>query len=216
MTPAARSARTKRPARPETEVVFDPATYVDGVPFDALARLRRDTPVVWVAEIPVLGWPEGPGFWLVLRHADVESVLTRPKLFSSSLGATQIRDPATPQALGYVRRMMLNMDPPEHSRLRRLLSRSFTPRAVAQLEDRIRGHARAICDHVLAGAQGECDFAKDVAADLPLLTLADVVRLVQPGHRLPGPRLRLLGRVRPGGGHAHGSGGPLGAAGPGR
>src|ERR1035438_4593302 len=140
------------PGWPVTEVVFDPATYVDGVPFDALAVLRRDTPVAWVAEIPVLGWPEGPGFWLVLRHAEVESVLTRPQLFSSSLGATQIRDPATPQALGYVRRMMLNMDPPEHSRLRRLLGRSFTPRAVAQLEQRIRGHARAICDRVLVSS----------------------------------------------------------------
>jgi cytochrome P450 len=164
-------------ARPDTEVVFDPATYVDGVPFDALARLRRDHPVVWVPEIPVLGWPEGPGFWLVLRHAAVESVLTRPELFSSALGATQIRDPATPQALGYVRRMMLNMDPPEQSRLRRLLTRSFTPRAVSRLGDRIRGHARAICDRVLVGAAGECDFAKDLAADLPLLTLADVLGL---------------------------------------
>jgi cytochrome P450 len=147
------------------------------VPFDALARLRRDHPVVWVPEIPVLGWPEGPGFWLVLRHAAVESVLTRPELFSSALGATQIRDPATPQALGYVRRMMLNMDPPEQSRLRRLLTRSFTPRAVSRLGDRIRGHARAICDRVLVGAAGECDFAKDLAADLPLLTLADVLGL---------------------------------------
>ena len=163
------------PVRPDTEVVFDPATYTGGVPFDALARLRRDHPVVWVPEIPVLGWPEGPGFWLVLRHAAVQSVLARPELFSSALGATQIRDPATPQALGYVRRMMLNMDPPEHSRLRRLLTRSFTPRAVALLEDKIRGHARAICDRVLTGAAGECDFAKDLAADLPLLTLADVL-----------------------------------------
>jgi cytochrome P450 len=161
--------------RPDTEVVFDPATYTAGVPFDALARLRRDIPVAWVAEVPVLGWPAGPGFWLVLRHADVESVLRRPELFSSALGATQIRDPATPQALDYVRRMMLNMDPPEQSRLRRLLSRSFTPRAVAQLEDGIRGHARAICDRVFAGPGGECDFAKDVAADLPLLALADVL-----------------------------------------
>ncbi|MGH3190781.1 MAG: cytochrome P450 [Streptosporangiaceae bacterium] len=161
--------------RPDTEVVFDPATYTTGVPFDALARLRRDAPVVRMDEIPVLGWPAGPGFWLVLRHAEVESVLRRPELFSSSLGATQIRDPATPQALGYVRRMMLNMDPPEHSRLRRLLSRSFTPRAVAQLEDGIRDHARAICDRAFAGPRGECDFAKDVAADLPLLALADVL-----------------------------------------
>ena len=162
-------------ARPDTEVVYDPATYTGGVPYQALARLRRESPVVWAEEIPVLGWPGGPGFWLVLRHPDVEQVLTQPRLFSSWLGATQIRDPATPAALGYVRRMMLNMDPPEHSRLRRLLGRSFTPRAVAGLEQRIRGYARSLCDRVLAGARGECDFAKDLAADLPLLTLADVL-----------------------------------------
>jgi cytochrome P450 len=162
-------------ARPDTEIVFDPATYVGGVPFDALARLRRDDPVVWADEIPVLGWPAGPGFWFVLRHADVESVMRQPRLFSSWLGATQIRDPATPAALRYVRNMMLNMDPPEHSRLRQLLTRSFTPRAVARLEERIRGHARALCDRAFAGRRGECDFAKDVAADLPLLTLADVL-----------------------------------------
>ena len=118
-------------ARPDAEVVYDPATYVGGVPYQALARLRRESPVVWAQEIPVLGWPGGPGFWLVLRHADVERVLTQPRLFSSWLGATQIRDPGTPAALGYVRQMMLNMDPPEHSRLRRLLGRSFTPRSVA-------------------------------------------------------------------------------------
>jgi cytochrome P450 len=162
-------------ARPDTEVVYDPATYTGGVPYPALARLRRESPVAWTQEIPVLGWPGGPGFWLVLRHADVEQVLTQPRLFSSWLGATQIRDPATPAALGYVRQMMLNMDPPGHSRLRRLLARSFTPRAVAGLEQRIRGYARSLCDRVLAGERGECDFAKDLAADLPLLTLADVL-----------------------------------------
>src|SRR5262249_31753354 len=164
--------------------VFDPSSYVGGVPFEALARLRRESPVVWVAETAVLGWPEGPKFWLVLRHAEVESVLARPQLFSSSLGATQIRDPATPQALGYVRQMMLNMDPPDHSRLRQLLSRSFTRRAVSQLEHRIRCHARAICDRVITGPRGECDFAKDVAADLPLLTLADVLGMPQQDRRL--------------------------------
>jgi len=101
--------------------------------------------------------------------------VTSPHRYSSAAGGTQIRDPATPRALAYVRRMMLNMDPPEHSRLRRLLSRSFTPRAVAQLEGRIRGHALAICEKTFNEKNGECDFAKDVAADLPLLTLADVL-----------------------------------------
>jgi cytochrome P450 len=179
---SAGSGRTA--ARSDTGVVFDPATYVKGVPYAALARLRPRSPVVWVDEVPVLDWPGGPGFWLVLRHAEVESVMKQPKLFSSWLGATQIRDPATPGALRYVRRMMLNMDPPEHSRLRRLLSRSFTPRAVGHLEQRIRGHARALVDQALVGQPGECDFAKDLAADLPLLTLADVLGVPEQDRRL--------------------------------
>jgi cytochrome P450 len=162
--------------RADTDVVFDPSTYARGVPFEALARLRRERPVAWVEERPVLGWPGGPGFWLVLRHADVQEVLSRPQAFSSALGGTQTRDPATPEALRYVRRMMLNMDPPEHARLRRLLAQAFTPRAVARLEERIRGHARAVVARAVGGAEsGRCDFARDVAADLPLLTLAEVL-----------------------------------------
>ena len=163
----------------------------------------------------------------MLRHADVESVLRRPELFSSSLGATQIRDPATPEALGYVRRMMLNMDPPEHSRLRRLLSRSFTPRAVARLEDRIRGHARAICDRLFAGPRGECDFAKDVAADLPLLALADVLGVPEQdrwllfdwSNRVIGyqdPDYASSAEFDPAARHADGPRGARAAAGPGR
>jgi cytochrome P450 len=156
--------------------LVDPRTYVDGVPYGLLATLREATPVVWVDEPPLLGLPGGPGFWLVLRHADVESVLKRPGLFSSWLGATQVRDPATPEALDYVRRMMLNMDPPEHGRLRRPVARSFTPRAVAALEAGIRANAAALVTRMLGDAdEGTCDFARDLAADLPLLTLADVL-----------------------------------------
>jgi cytochrome P450 len=156
--------------------LHDPRTYVHGVPYDDLARLRRAYGVVRVDEPAILGAAAGPGYWLVLRHADVQQVMTDPATFSSAAGGTQIRDPATPRDLAYVRRMMLNMDPPEHSRLRRMVARSFTPRAVAQLETGIRGHARRIVDRMLAdAASGECDFAKDVAADLPLLTLADVL-----------------------------------------
>lgn len=150
--------------------LLDPATYSEGVPFDLLARLRREEPVAWIDE------PDGPGFWLVLRHADVQTVLGHPEIFSSWLGGTQTRDPATPDALRYVRRMMLNMDPPEHTRLRRLLARSFTPRAVAQLEDRIGAHARAIVARATGGRTGgRLDFVKDVAADLPLLALAEIL-----------------------------------------
>ena len=156
--------------------LIDPDTFESGVPYALLSRLRRESPVVWVDEPPLAGWPGGPGFWLVLRHADVTNVLRQPEVFSSWLGGTQVRDPASPTALAFARQMMLNQDPPEHGRLRRLLTRSFTPRAVALLEISIRANAAALVDRALGTADtGECDFATDIAADLPLLTLADVL-----------------------------------------
>jgi cytochrome P450 len=156
--------------------LIDPDTYVTGVPYDLLATLRRAAPVVWVDEPALHGWPAGTGFWLVLRHTEVETVLKQPRLYSSWLGATQIRDPATPEALAYVRRMMLNMDPPDHGRLRRMVGRSFTPRAVAALEAGIRASAATLVGRALqTSAAGTADFATDIAADLPLLTLADIL-----------------------------------------
>jgi cytochrome P450 len=160
----------------EPSPLMDPETFVSGVPFDLLARLRRDSPVVRVAEPALDGWPGGPGFWLVLRHTDVTAVLRQHDVYSSRLGGTQVRDPSSPAALAFVRQMMLNQDPPEHSRLRRLLTRSFTPRAVAALEANIRANAAALVARALGTAdEGTCDFATDIAADLPLLTLADVL-----------------------------------------
>ena len=165
-------------SRQATQRAHDPDTYVTGVPYADLAALRDQHGVVPVAEPERPGWPEGSGYWLVLRHEDVDRVVKDAGTFSSRLGGTQIRDPGSAEDLAFVRRMMLNMDPPEHSRLRRMLARSFTPRAVARLEEQILGHARGIVDRMLAvgsGSDGTCDFAKDVAADLPLLTLADVL-----------------------------------------
>jgi cytochrome P450 len=153
----------------DTDLIYYPDTYVRSVPHDALARLRTSAPVTWIEEKPVDDWPAGPGFWAVLRHAGVRRVLRDPRLFSSHLGATQIRDAPD---LGFVRRMMLNMDPPEHSRLRRLLAKAFTPRAIERLSARIEERARALVDAV--ADRGEADFAKEIAADLPLLTLADI------------------------------------------
>lgn len=146
--------------------ILDPLTYAEGVPYELLARLRAEGAVVRVDE------PDGPGFWLVTRHAEAREVLRTPRVFSSWLGGTQIRDPATPGALAFVRRMMLNQDPPEHTRLRGLLTRAFTPRAVARLSDRIDGWARELVG--AAVRRGAFDFAKDVAADLPLLVLSEV------------------------------------------
>lgn len=156
-----------------TSWLFDPRTYVDGVPYDRIAELRARGPVHWVDEPAVLGWEEGPGFWAVVSHELVGRVLRDADTFSSHLGATQIRDPATTDMLSFVQRMMLNQDPPEHSRLRRLLNRSFTPRAVAALEAGIEARAASIVDAVID--RGEADFASEIAAELPLMTLAEIM-----------------------------------------
>ena len=178
-----------RPVRmpsPGTAEVHDPQTYVSGAPLETLAALRESGDGVhWVAEPSLGGAAPGPGYWLVTRHADVRTVLRDPETFSSWLGATQVRDPGSAEDLAYVRRMMLNMDPPEHTRLRQPMTKSFTMRAVARLESQIDAHVTTILDRTLsldgssrhtgASEPRTVDFAKEVAADLPLLTLADVL-----------------------------------------
>ncbi len=152
--------------------LYDPRTYLAGLPLEAFARLRRECPVYWQEERAILDWPAGRGYWAITRYADVEFVNRNPQLFSSHLGATQIRDPK-PDDLEFQQKMMLNMDPPAHSRLRRIVSKAFTPKGVGRLESGIRERARAAVDRVAGG--GRCDFPQDLSADLPLWTLADVM-----------------------------------------
>ncbi|MBA8955469.1 cytochrome P450 [Actinomadura namibiensis] len=161
------------------EEIFLPATYAAGVPYAMFRRLREETPVAWIPEPPVGPWPAGTGYWAVLRHADVRHVLRTPADFSSHLGATQIRDPDTPEDLEFVRAMMLNQDPPSHSRPRRIVAAAFTPRAVRALEETIRARARAL----VSAAHGEVDFV-ELAADLPVWTLAHIMGVPDADRRL--------------------------------
>ncbi|MGW6495386.1 cytochrome P450 [Nonomuraea angiospora] len=162
--------------RPAVEV-FMPVTYESAVPYDLFAALREESPVCRIPEPAVGPWREGPGYWGVFRHADVKHVLRSPEDFSSQLGATQIRDPDTPGDLAFVQVQMLNMDPPGHSRLRRIVAAAFTPRAVRALERTIAERAAALF------AEGECDFV-EVAADLPVWTLAHVMGVPAQDKRL--------------------------------
>jgi cytochrome P450 len=152
--------------------VFDPRTFARGVPQDDLRLLRDTDPVSWQDEPEVGIWPAGPGFWAVTRYDDVRQVLRSPADFSSSLGATQIRDP-DPADLPFIRRMILNMDPPEQVRLRRLVTGAFTRRRLERFTQVIRERARAL----LAEVAGErrCDLPRDVTDDLPLQNLADLL-----------------------------------------
>ncbi|MGV9877825.1 cytochrome P450 [Streptomyces sp. NPDC003006] len=165
------------PTTPPVPDVFDPRLYAHGVPHDRYRVLRDHHPVAWQEEPGVFGWAAGPGFWAVTRHADVVRVLKDPATFSSYLGATQIRDPA-PDDLPFIRRMMLNQDPPAHGRLRRLVSRAFTPKRVARFEGRARERARALIAAALEGARtgdGTFDVVTEVTDEYALLNLADLL-----------------------------------------
>ncbi len=160
----------------DTDAIVNPDTYLDGVPHAAFTRLRADSAVVWMDEPAVPPWPAGPGFWGVVRHAEIKTVMRDPATYSSYARATQIIDPPDQAALDFVREMMLNQDPPRHSRLRKMLTRAFTPKAIARLEDRIAAWAGELVDRV--AADGQCDFA-ELAADLPLQTLAEIFGVPQ-------------------------------------
>ncbi|XVQ11520.1 cytochrome P450 [Spirillospora sp. CA-255316] len=161
------------------EEIFLPATYATGVPYGTFQRLRAQSPVCRIPEPAVGPWPAGPGYWAVFRHADVKHVLRTPELFSSNLGATQIRDPDTPADLEFVRAMMLNQDPPGHSRLRRIVAAAFSPRAVRALESAIDDRARTL----IGSARGELDFV-ELVADLPVWTLAHIMGVPSEDRRL--------------------------------
>ncbi|MES4902138.1 MULTISPECIES: cytochrome P450 [unclassified Streptomyces] len=163
------------------DAVFLPETYAAGVPYALFAEARATRPVCWIEEPAVGAWPAGPGFWAVFRHSDVKHVLRTPEVFSSHLGATQIRDPDTPGDLEFVRAMMLNQDPPDHSRTRRVVAAAFTPRAVRELRTVIEARARALVEAV--APRGEADFV-ELAADLPVWTLAHVMGVPESDRRL--------------------------------
>ena len=161
--------------------IFQPQTYAHAVPYERFAELRRSTPVCRLDEPAVGAWPAGPGYWGVFAHADVKRLLRDPATFSSHLGGTQIRDPETNEDLRFVRAMMLNQDPPAQSRLRRIVAAAFTPRAVRQLEAGIARRAAELVDAVLE--TGRADFV-DVAADLPVWTLARIMGVPDRDRRL--------------------------------
>lgn len=152
--------------------VFDPTVFAGGLPHAAFRELRDTAPVAWQDEPEVLGWPAGPGYWAVTRHADVKHVLRTPEVFSSWLGATQIRDPE-PDDLAFIRRMILNMDAPEHNRLRKVVAAVFTRRRLERSAERIADRARNLIGAV--ADRGECDLPVDVTDDFPLLNLADLL-----------------------------------------
>ncbi|MEZ5320897.1 MAG: cytochrome P450 [Microthrixaceae bacterium] len=148
----------------------DPDTFVDGVPHEEIARLRRAAPLSWQP----LSNPDDPddGFWAVLRHADVVRVARDPECFSASTGGIVV-ETLDDETLGMVRAMLLAMDPPRHGLYRKPLAETFTRRVIASLEPEIRALCREILDErvTIPARRGDgridVDFVSGVAAEVP-------------------------------------------------
>jgi cytochrome P450 len=158
--------------------------WVEGVPHDWFALLRREAPVFWQDE------RDGRGFWSLTRYDDVLAASKDWETFSSALGGTSLMD-LTPEQVES-RMSMLDADPPKHTRLRNIVNKAFTPRAVNAYEDRIRAQFRELIDE--AFARPELDFVDAVAVELPMrvlcelmgVPLADRRYLVELGNRMLG------------------------------
>jgi cytochrome P450 len=148
--------------------LYAPETYLEAPPHELFAELRRTNPVYW-QDIP-----GEPGYWAVLKHADVERVARTPKIYSASEGGVVLED-LEPDRLEQMRGMLLAMDPPRHTDYRRTMVKRFMPKVMGEMEDRIREITREI----LAGAaeQRDVEFVSDVTSSLPTRVIGELVGL---------------------------------------
>lgn len=161
-------------------VIADPATFARGVPHEEFAELRAAGGVSWVDE-PAL-WrhsaagralQRGSGFWAVTTHEAIIEASRRPEDFSSALKGAFLVDPRTQADLQTARQLLVNMDAPQHSRIRKLVTSVFTPRAIRELSENVHQHASEVVERAVAAES--FDGVTDLAAELPLLVLSDLL-----------------------------------------
>ena len=158
---------------------LDPDVNLAGLPVAELAELREAEPIHWVDVPSGCGGFEDKGYWIVTKHADVKEVSKRNDAFSSwQNGAI----PVWPKEMKFEqielqRNVMLNMDAPHHTRLRKIISRGFTPRAIARLEEELAQRAQNIAKS--AAAEGSGDFIEQVSCELPLQAIAGLLGVPQ-------------------------------------
>jgi cholest-4-en-3-one 26-monooxygenase len=153
--------------------LLDPDTFRLGRHHEMFQVIRAEDPVFWTEE------PRGGGFWSITRHADLITVNRDAHVFSSAEKGISIPDITLEGDM--VREMMLYMDPPRHTRYRLLVNKGFTPRMIGLLETHLAAKATAILDEVADA--GRCDFVSDVAAELPLQAIAELMGVPQDDRR---------------------------------
>jgi cholest-4-en-3-one 26-monooxygenase len=157
----------------------DPDLYAHRVPTEEFAELRRTAPVWWNAQRRGSAGYDDEGYWAVSRHADIMAISKHSELYSSWENTALIRTAeGTPRdQIEMQRVILLNMDPPEHTKVRGIVSRGFTPRSINNMHDSLRERAERIVATALR--EGTGDFVADVACELPLQAIADLIGVPQ-------------------------------------
>ncbi|MFF2086840.1 cytochrome P450 [Nocardia sp. NPDC058176] len=168
-----------RPNLPDGFDVTDPDIYAERVPVEEFAELRRTGQIWWNEQSPEVGGFHDDGFWVVSRHADVKEVSRRSDVFSTfeNTAIPRFNDDIERQQIELQRFVLLNMDAPEHTKLRKLISKGFTPRAVNGLRAELSARAEDIVRR--AAESGTGDFVTQVACELPLQAIAELIGVPQ-------------------------------------
>jgi len=174
--------------------LLDRDIFTRGVPHEWFTFLRREAPVYKHAE------PDGPGFWVITKYDDVVAVGRDGVTFSSDQrrgGVVGLEGVAADYGdFTGDANLMLTMDAPEHTRYRKLVNRGFTPRQMRMLEPHVRDLTNRIIDEVIE--RGECDFVVDVAAELPLQVIAEMIGVpMEDRHKLFEWSNRMIGSEDP-------------------
>ncbi|MBX5485215.1 MAG: cytochrome P450 [Mycolicibacterium hassiacum] len=161
---------------------FDPLDAdlnLKGLPVKELAELREHEPIHWVDVPEGTGGFGDKGYWIVTKHKYVKEISRRSDVFGSSPdGAIPVWPKTmTREAIDVQRNVLLNMDAPQHTRLRKIISRGFTPRAIGRLEDELRSRAQKIAEQAAGYETG--DFVEQVACELPLQAIAELLGVPQ-------------------------------------
>ena len=151
----------------------DPSTFERGMPYDTFAWLQEHAPVHWQEpyDLPGGDVPQR-GFWVVTRYGDIQTISRDQKTFSSERELVTVRNMGE-ETKARLRLWMINQDSPHHTRLRKLVNAGFTPRMIRRMDAHIRDLAREVIDRV--AHKGECDFVAEIASELPLLVIAELV-----------------------------------------
>ncbi|MGW3468835.1 cytochrome P450 [Saccharopolyspora sp. NPDC000995] len=167
------------PRIPEGFDFTDPDLLAERLPLAEFAELRRTAPVWWNRQPDRRSGFDDGGYWVISRHADVKEVSRRSDVFSSWENTAVIRfnENMTREQIELQRYIMLNIDPPQHTKLRKIVQRGFTPRAINSLESALRDRAQRIATR--ARERGSGDFVTDVARELPLQAIAELLGLPQ-------------------------------------